>query len=110
MIPTKLFNCQKCDAEIEVNHLTDGTRVRCRSCGEVFILVYNEQAANWRLRRDEPVETDDDFHPEEAPFSVLGEVSRPAQIDRSEHYRDDSSRYNDDEAIAHRPESSPDKT
>ena len=110
MISQNIFHCQKCDTEIEVNNLSDGARVRCRSCGAVFLLVYNEQTAGWLLRLDEPVESDDNFHPEEAPFSVLGEVSRPAQIDRSEQYREQSSRHRDDEAVAHRPESNPEKS
>ena len=88
MTSQKIFNCQKCDAEIEVNNLSDETPVRCRSCGEVFFLVYNDQTSSWMLRLDEPVEGDDNFHSEDEPFSVLGEISRPAQIDRSEQDRE----------------------
>jgi len=109
MMTQKVFHCQKCDAEIEVNNLSDKARVRCRSCGEVFILTYDEQTSSWMLRVDEPVAKDEDFHPEEEQFSVLGEVSRPAKIDRSEQYREQSSRHSDDEAGARRPASNPEK-
>lgn len=107
MISQKVFNCRNCDAEIEVNNLSDKTQVRCSSCGEVYFLVYNEQTSSWMVRLDEPVEREDTFRPEDEPFSVLGEVSRPAAVDRSEQDREQSS--SDDEAVARRPESNPEK-
>ena len=78
----KIFNCQKCDAEMEVTDPAEETLLRCRRCGGTYRLVYNDQALSWMLRTAEPVASDHDFRPEDESFSVFGEVSRPAQDDR----------------------------
>lgn len=104
----KLFNCQKCDAEIEVNEPSEKTQVRCRRCGEVHLLVYKELSSSWYLKPEQPVEEGSDFRPEEEPFSVLGEASGPEHVDPSEQSREESDRQSDNEAVAPRPASKPD--
>ena len=94
----KLFNCQACDAEMEVADLQE-QQVACRQCGRNHRMTYSSESQAWRLQADEPVETDPGQRPEEAPFSVLGEVGRPKRVDRSEEHREQTDIHAGDEAV-----------
>lgn len=99
----KVYNCQRCDAEMEITDPQEQNQVICRRCGRSYRLFFNETGKSWILQPEHTVEVDTDKRPEEIPFSVLGEVGRPKQVDRSEKHREQTDLSPDDEAIAGKP-------
>ncbi len=97
----KVFTCQSCDAELEINNPQNQTRVRCRQCGRISRLVYIDEQMVWSLETEEPVESEAGQRSQvEEPFTVLAEVGRPRRDDRSEEYREQSDIHEDeDQAI-----------
>ena len=94
----KIFNCQRCDGEIEITEPQEQNQVICRGCGQTFQLHFSQTLHAWILQAEQTVDVDTDKRPEEEPFSVLGEVGRPKRIDRSEDYREETDLHPSDEA------------
>ncbi|MDT8442955.1 MAG: hypothetical protein RQ722_01590 [Desulfuromonadales bacterium] len=99
----KIFNCQRCDAEIEITDPQEQNQVICRRCGRTYRLDFSETAQVWTLQAEQTVEVDTDKRPEDEPFSVLGEVGRPKRVDRSEDHREQTDLHPGNEAIAGKP-------
>lgn len=102
----KLFTCQQCDAELEIENPQDRARVVCRRCGGLHDLRFTEAEQAWTLRLREPVEPGTEVRKEE-PFSVLGEVGRPKRVDRSEKHREQTDLHADEEIAVSKPEKKP---
>ena len=103
MDPRKVFTCQQCDAEMEVDDPRRRDRVVCTQCGRQYRLVYDEPSRAWLLRGEEPAEDGREESRKDEPFSVLGEVGRPKKTDRSEEHREQTDTRPDDEIATDEP-------
>ena len=90
MNPPKVFNCARCDAEMEVRSFQEGLRVTCRSCGHDYRLHYSEAGKAWQLQPESAAEPESEQRRTEEPAGVLAEVGRPKRVDRSEQFREQS--------------------
>lgn len=96
----KLFSCQKCDANIEVDEPRAQDQVVCLQCGRLYSLLFHEEDNAWHLRAQEPVEEEvEERRSSEQPFAVLAEEGRPKRVDRSEQHREQTD-VHDDETVA----------
>lgn len=85
----KLFTCQKCDANIEVEDPRAQSQVVCSKCGRLYRLLFSEQEMAWHLQPQEPVEEEiEERRISEQPFAVLAEEGRPKRVDRAEKHRE----------------------
>lgn len=93
----KVFTCQQCDAEMEVDDPRSQDEVVCRSCGALYRLMFSEDEQAWILLEEEPVEPEERERHKEEPFTVLDEVGRPKKVDRSEEQREQSDVHADED-------------
>lgn len=103
MDPRKVFTCQNCDAEMEVEDPRLRDRVACPQCGRLHRLVFDEPDQAWLLRTEEAAEEEQEESRKDQPFSVLGEVGRPKKVDRSEEHREQTDTRPDDEIATDEP-------
>ncbi len=84
---SKMFTCQKCDADMEVPDTYNMSSIVCHRCGQTYTLQWVERESAYEMTPVEPVEeeTRNTAEAEEdEPFRVLNEpaATRKDDIDR----------------------------
>ncbi len=97
METSKILNCMKCDAEMEMGTPVADGQVICRRCGCIYRLLFNTEQQAWILQEQEALDAESEAHQKEEPFSVLSEVGRPKKVDRSEVHREQTDIHEDED-------------
>lgn len=103
----KVFTCQKCDTEIEVEDARNQDEVACHACGTNYRLRFSDLEQAWVMVPTEPIEPGTDQERAEEPFRVLNEVGRLKRQDRSEEYREQKDIHEDEDIATDEPQQKP---
>ena len=80
----KIFTCQECDANIEVEDVFNTDSVVCHNCGQTYTLRWVEREKAYDLLPVEAVEPEARNRAgkeEDEPFRVLNEPAGPREDD-----------------------------
>lgn len=84
MGPEKIFTCQRCDYDIEIEDVHNTDTALCHSCGQEYRVAYVEWEEAWEPIPIEAIEEPGPERKEEEPFQVDVE---PGSLDKDEFTR-----------------------
>lgn len=81
---SKVFSCEKCDRDMDVEDVYNTDLVSCHNCGQEYTLRWLEEEEAWELIMVEPFEEEEGNIPEEReedPFHAFNEPAAPRDDD-----------------------------